>query len=108
MFETSGGMYFADSKKSKQLLKYWIDTQKPGMMVKQMISLTFNVRKLSLDITSIQLPIGLPSIIHQKSCSWDFGMVRKVLIEHPECQSRKIQQLENHDRQPKYYDFIEV
>ena len=62
MFETSGGiMYFADSKKSKQLLKYWIDdTQKPrndGKADDRILSLTFNVRKLLLDITSIQLPI---------------------------------------------------
>ena len=98
MFETSGGiMYFADSKKSKQLLKYWIDdTQKPrndGKADDRILSLTFNVRKLLLDITSIQLPIeylwltiNYSPRAMEKMYDWDFGMVRKsVIIEHPEC-----------------------
>jgi len=123
MFETSGGiMYFADSNKSKQLLKYWIDdTQKPrndGKADDRILSLTFNVRKLLLDITSIQLPIeylwltiNYSPRAMEKMYDWDFGMVRKsVIIEHPECLTTEDTATgagASSDRQPKYYDFIE-
>ena len=123
IFETSGGiMFFADTKQSKKLLNYWIsDTQAPrneGKADDRILSLTFNARKMLLEMSTIQLPIEYlwltldysPRALEQLY-DWDFVTCKStIMIEHPECLTTEDTATgagASNDRQPKYYDFIE-
>jgi len=123
IFETSGGiMFFADTIQSKKLLKYWIlDTQEPrndGKADDRILSLTFNARKMLLEMSTIQLPIEYlwltldysPRALEQLY-DWDFATCKNnIMIEHPECLTTEDTATgagASNDRQPKYYDFIE-
>ena len=122
--ETSGGiMYFSQTNEAQKLLDMWIYEsalkRNEGKADDRIISLIFNTKKFLLNMNIIQLPIeylwltlDYDERMLEHMYDWDKEwMESTIYVEHPECLTTEESAAGEgaaSNRQPKFYEFIDL